>query len=114
MFGAHVSLDELVADMDRMSDAAGKYDGAPAFAVFEPMRDDIADELVAVHARSELGLVVIALHGLDTAQIRVDRRIDPRLYEMLLHDQLGDLRAFEHHLEDAAEPAPIASARRCR
>ena len=45
-------------------------------------------------------------------QIGIDRRVDLRLHEEAAPDQVRDLRTFDHGLEDAAEPAPVATARR--
>ena len=48
----------------------------------------------------------------DALEIGIDRRIDARLDQIALLDQFGDLRAFDDGFEDAAEPAPVAAARR--
>jgi hypothetical protein len=113
VFGAHASLNELIADVDAVTDAAGKCDSAPALAVLVPVRDDVADELVAIHPLGKLRLDIVTGLRPDAAQIWIDRRIDARPDEVALLDQVGDLRAFDHALEDAAEPSIIATARRC-
>ena len=43
-------------------------------------------------------------------EIGIDRRIDARLDQIPLLDQLGDLRAFDDGLEDPAEPTAVAPA----
>src|SRR5215813_11624165 len=111
--GTHASLEELVADVDAMTDAAGEGDGLAALAIFVPVRDDVADELVPVHALGELGLDIVAGLRLDAVQVRVDRGVDPRLDQIALLDQVWHLRALDHGLEDAAEPAAVATAGRC-
>src|SRR5262249_18246274 len=65
MFGACASLYELVPDMDGMADAAGEHHGAPALAVFEPVGDDVTDELRLVDTFRELRLHVVAGLRLD-------------------------------------------------
>jgi hypothetical protein len=107
--GAH----EFVADVDAVADAAGEGHGLAALAILEPVRDDVADELVPIHALGELGLDVVAGLRLDAAQIRIDWRVDPRLHQVPLLDEVGDLRALDHRVEDAAEPATIATAWCC-
>jgi hypothetical protein len=43
VLGAHASLHELVADVDAVADAASESDGLAVLAIFEPVRDDVAD-----------------------------------------------------------------------
>ena len=64
--------------VDAVADAAGKGDRAPPLAVFEPVRGDVADELIPIHPRGELGLDVVAGLCPDAAQIGIDGRIDAR------------------------------------
>jgi len=97
-----------------VADAAGEGHGLAALAVLEPMRDDVSDELVPIHPLGELGLDVVAGLRSDAAQIGVERRVDPRLDQIALLDQVGHLRALDHGLEDAAEPTTIATAWRGR
>ena len=82
----------------------------PPLAVLVPVGDDVADQVGAVHALGELRFDVIADAGLDAAQVRIDRRKDASSDQILLLDQLGDLRAFDDHVEDAAEPAAVTAA----
>ena len=83
------ALTELIADMDAVADAAGEGDGLAALAVLEPVRDDVADELVRVHPLGKLGLDIVARLRSDAAQIGIYRRIDLRLDEIALLDQVG-------------------------
>ena len=107
-------LDELVADVDAVRDVDGEGDGLPALAVLVPVRDDVADQLRPIHAIGELGLDVVAVTRAHAAQIGIDRRIDARRHQdSRARSASGDLRAFDHRLEDAAEPAPVAAAWRC-
>ena len=77
------------------------------------LRDDVADQFRPVHAVGELALDVVAVPDVNAVQIRIDRRIDAGRDEVALLDQLADLRALDHRLEDAAEAAAVATARRC-
>ena len=113
VLGAHAGFHELVAQMDRVRDVDREGDGLPPLAEFVPVGDDVADQLRPVHALGELGLDVVAVARADATQIGIDRRIDARPHQVALLDQLGDLRAFDQFLEDAAEPAPVAPAWRC-
>ena len=54
VLGADAGADKFVADVDRMADAAGERHGAAALAKLEPMRDDIPDQLLAIHALGKL------------------------------------------------------------
>src|SRR6185312_10489041 len=83
--------------------------GFAALAIAMPMRNDVADQVAAVHALSKLQLDIVAGADFDALQIRVDRRIVARLDQVLLRDQLGDLWTFNDGVEDAAEPATIAT-----
>src|SRR5262249_44665454 len=112
VLGAHASLNELVADVGGMTDAAGEHDGAPAIAVLMPVRDDVADKLRLVHAFGELGFYVVAGVRFDAAQIEINRGVNPCFDQIALLDQRCDLRALDYRLEDAAEPATVATARR--
>src|SRR5262249_20840408 len=114
MLGAHASLNELVADMEGMTNAAGKSHGAPALAIFVPMSDDVADQLGAIHALGKLSLNVITGLRLDAAQIGINRGVNPRLDQIALLDQRCDLRALDHGGEDPAKAAAIAATGRGR
>ena len=59
VFTAHAGLDELVADVDAVSYADGEDHGLPALAVLVPMRDDVADQLWAIHPLGEFCLDVV-------------------------------------------------------
>ena len=107
-------FDELVADVQRVCDVHGEADRLPAFAVLVPMGDDVADEVRTVHPIGELAFDIVADAGLDAFQVGIDRRKHARADQMLLLDQLGDLGAFDDDVEDAAEPATVTAARRCR
>ena len=102
--------DEFVADVDRVTDAGGKADGLSALAVFEPVADDVADQFRPVHAVGEFALDVVAVPDVNAMQIGIDRRIDAGRHQVALLDQLADMRALDHGLEDAAEPAAVATA----
>jgi hypothetical protein len=99
VLGAHASVQELVADVDRVSDIDSEGYGSPALAILEPMLDNVADQRVGIHARCELANDVITLLGAYAPQVRVDRRINPRRYKMPLLDKLGDLRRLDHRVE---------------
>ena len=92
--------------MDRVADAAGEGDGLAALAVLEPVRDDVADELVLVHPLGKLRLDVVARLCSNAAQIRVYRRVDLSLDEIALLDQVGDLRGLDQGRKDASSPRP--------
>jgi hypothetical protein len=113
VFSAHASLNELVTDVDAVADAARERDGLAALAVFVPVGDDVADELIVVHALGELGLDVVALLGAHAAQIGIDRRVDARPDEVALLDQIRHLRTLNHTPEDAAETATVTTTWRC-
>ena len=93
-----------------MRDVDGEANRFAAFAMLVPMRDDIADQVLAVHALGELRLDIIADAGLDATKVRVGRRIDARLDQIFLLDELRDLRAFHDRVEDAAKPSAVAAA----
>ena len=113
VLGANAGLDEFIAQMDRMRDVDREGHRLAALAELVPVRDDIADQLRPIHAIGELRLDVIAGLGANTGEIGIDRRIDAGLDQESLLDQRRDLRALDDGLEDAAEPAAIASAWRC-
>ena len=48
---------EFVAQMDRMLDIYGEYDGFLPHSVLEPVPDDIADQLRLIHTLGELALL---------------------------------------------------------
>jgi len=50
VLGADASSDELVSDVDRVGNIYREADGLAALAVLEPVGNDVADELVGVHA----------------------------------------------------------------
>ena len=60
VLGAHAGFDEFIAHMDRMRDVDGEGHGLPALAELVPVRDDVADQLRAIHAVGELGLDIVA------------------------------------------------------
>ena len=88
----------------------GKADGLPALAIAMPMADNVADQIAAVHTLCELRLDIVAGPDFDASQVRIGRRIVPRLDQVLLRDQLGDLGTFNDGVEDAAKPAAVATA----
>src|SRR5262245_312266 len=96
-----------------MSDATGEGHCPAVFAVLEPVRDDVADQLVAIHAIGELTLDVVARDGAHALQVWIDRGVDARPDQMTLLDQRRDLWAFDHHREDAAEATAIAATWCC-
>ena len=81
VLAAHAGPDEFVADVDAVRDVDGEGDGLPALAVLVPVRDDVADQLGAIHAVGELGLDVVAVTGVHAAEIGIDRRVDARRHE---------------------------------
>src|SRR5262249_33640397 len=106
-------LNEFVSDVDAVADAAGEGDSLAVLAVLEPVRDDVADELVPIHALGELGLDIVAGLSPDAAQIGIDRRVHPGLHQIPLLDQVGHLWALDHGLEDAAETTAVTTAWCC-
>ena len=89
-----------------MGDVDREADRLPPLAITVPMGDDVADEVVAVHAAGELRFHIVADAGLDAAQIGIGRRIDPRPDKEPLLDQLGDLRGLDDDVEDLPSPRP--------
>ena len=49
-----------------------------------PVRDDVADQVDAVHPLGELRLDIIADTRFDALQVRIDRRVYARLDQILL------------------------------
>src|SRR5262245_44433596 len=113
MLGPDAGSHQLVADMDAMLDADRERYRAPALAVLQPMLDDVADQLAGIHPALELADDVVALPGLDATQIRIDRRVHPRLDQEAANDEFRDLRALDHGVEDVAEPSTVAATWRC-
>src|SRR5262249_259610 len=60
--------------------------------------------------RGELRLDIIAGADFDAFQVQLGGCVVARLDQVLLPDQLGDLRTFDDVVEDAAEPAAVATA----
>ena len=71
MFGTHPALDEFLDDVDGVRDVNGEDNRLAALAKLVPIRDDVADQGVLVHARGELALVVVAGDGVDASQVRL-------------------------------------------
>ena len=93
-----------------MPDTRRKTDGFPPLPKFQPVADDVADQLGAVHTVSEFIFGVIAVADTNAAQIRVDRRVDAGGDQKAPLDKLADLWTLDHGLEDAAEAAAVATA----
>jgi hypothetical protein len=72
--------------------------------------NDVAHQLVVIHALLELRLDIIAGSRLHSLKVRIYRRIHAALDQMASVDQLGYLRALQHGGEDAAEASTIAAA----
>ncbi len=64
--------------MDGVLDRNGESDRLSALGVFMPVRDDIADQIAAVHPLGELAFNVVAALSANTAQIGIAWCIDPR------------------------------------
>jgi hypothetical protein len=90
-----------------------KRDGAAALAVLMPMLDDVADQRFGVHAASELRNHVVSFFNPHALQVGVDWRVHARFHEIAADDQVCDLRAFDHHIEQITEPATVTSTRCC-
>ena len=86
-----------------MRNIYGEHQGFLALAVTMPCRYDIADKIVSVHAVGELVDGVVALPGFNTLQVRLDRSVIDRRDEVLLLDELGDLRPLDDGVEEVAE-----------
>jgi hypothetical protein len=56
--------------VDGVPDAGGEAHGTPAFAIFVPMANDVADQLRSVHALGELRLDIVAGLHLDAFEVR--------------------------------------------
>src|SRR6201989_3001137 len=115
MFGADTGLIEFVLNVRAVFDADSEDDGPAALAVLLAMLDDVADESVRVHPAFELTDNVVALldpHA--SGDVDVNRRIDPGSNQESADDQIRDLRALDHRIEDVAEPLAVAPARCCR
>src|SRR5262249_18013085 len=108
------AADEFIANVDGVSDATCEHDSSSAFAKLVPVGDDVADKFGTVHAISELRLDIVAPFDAHAAQIWIDGRVNARFDEVALPDQLGDLGALDHHVEEVAQAEAIASAWRCR
>jgi hypothetical protein len=65
---AHTGLQELALDMLGMDAIDGEADGWPTTAMLEPGLDDVGNKLLLVHCSPKLALMVVASHGMDTAQ----------------------------------------------
>ena len=94
-----------------MRNINGEHQGFPTLAVLVPIGDDIADKIVPVHAVGELIDGVVALPGFNTLQVRLDRSVIDRRHEVLLLDELGDLRPLDDDVEEVAEASTVGSAR---
>src|SRR5690348_2843082 len=93
-----------------MRDVDGKADSLATLAIAMPMADNVADQIATVHARGKLRLNIVPCADFDAFQIGIDGSVVPRLDQVLLLDQLGDLRTFNDGVEDAAKPAAVATA----
>src|SRR5262249_12643886 len=113
VLGANTGLYELVADMDRVLDTDSEADRSPALAVLQPVLDHVPDQVVGVHATLKLTDNVVALLSSNATEIGIDRRIDSRPHQEAAHDQVRDLRALDHRVEDVAETATVTSTRCC-
>lgn len=78
-----------------------------------PGRDDVANQVRAVHALGELAFDIVAGDGAHASEVWIDRCEYPCLDQIFLFDQLGDLRTFDDDVEDPAETAAVPSAWRC-
>src|SRR5262249_41746765 len=107
VLGANTGLYELVADMDRVLDTDSEADRPPALAVLQPVLDHVPDQVVGVHATLKLTDNVVALLSSNATEIGIDRRIDSRPHQEAAHDQVRDLRALDHGLEDVAEASTV-------
>src|SRR5271168_2615898 len=104
MFGANTGFNKFIADVQRMRDVDGKANRLAALAVLVPVRDDIADQIVAVHTLGKLRFDVIADAGFDATKIDITRRIYARPDQEFLFDQFGDLRRLDNAVEEVAKP----------
>jgi hypothetical protein len=114
VFGAHLRLQKLIFDVDRMRDVDAEHQGLPSLAVSVPVGDDVADQIVAVHAIGKLLDDVIPLPGLDTLQIGSGRRVIDRGDQTAPLDQFGDLRTFDKLVKEVAQSSPITPTWRGR
>ena len=111
MFSGNASVQELIADGDRVRHINGEGDGSALLAVFMPMFDNVADQLGGVHPAGELRDDVVALLGSHAFEIGIDGRIDSGFHEIAANNQFRDLRRLNHHVEQIAETSTVATAR---
>jgi hypothetical protein len=78
------------------------------------MLHDVADKPFGVHATGQLRNHVISLLDPHAFQVRIDWRVHARFHEIAADDQVCDLRALNHHIEQITEPATVAAAWGCR
>lgn len=65
MFGADTGLNELSGDMHGVLHAGCKANRLSPLTEFVPMRDDVADQIIAIHALGKLGFNIITGYRLD-------------------------------------------------
>src|SRR5580704_790777 len=110
MSGAYAGFCEFVADVQRVLNIDGEAYGFALLTVPVPMADDVADQIGAVHPFGKLRLDIIADAGFNTFQIRLDRSKHASSDQIFLFDELGDLRALDDDIEDAAQPTAVTAA----
>jgi hypothetical protein len=87
-----------------VSHAGRKHDGAALLGMAVPLGHDVADEIITVDARGELGLDVVSLLDADATQIEaLGGRVDDGRDEMTGGGELGDLGTLDDDVEDATE-----------
>jgi len=77
MLGTDARFHKLVADVDAVTNAAGKRDRAPTLGVLVPVGNDVPDQLGAIHTVGKLILGIVAIADRDAFEIGIDRCIDP-------------------------------------
>ena len=95
MLGTNAGFDEFVLHVDAVCNVDTEHQSLPTLAMFVPVGNDVADQIITVHPIGELVDDIIALPGLDAFQIGIGRGVVDRRHQVLLLDQLGDLRAFD-------------------
>ena len=107
MLGTNAGFDEFVLHVDAVCNVDTEHQSLPTLAIFVPVGNDVADQIITVHPIGKLVDDIIALPGLDAFQIRIGRGVVDRRHQILLLYQLRYLWTFDDFAKVIAQPAPI-------
>src|SRR3981081_2764864 len=93
-----------------MSDAGRVDDRRAPLSEPVPVLDGVPNQPRLVHALGERRLDIISPCRRDTLQVRCCGCVELRWNEKFVAGEFGHVWAFEEHIEDVAEPAPVAPA----